>query len=212
MKKKNERGEIMIEGMIVVLVTMFLLTWLIAIGFVYYQRYLVTAITNDACARVAATYNNADGDIMMGFVSPEDITERNLYRNASETDAQFAINKEKATQYINYRLKKTNFVGTIKSVDVKMQLVNDSPLRQHIKIETEVTFNTPLGIFLDFFGMGSTNTYYSSARSDNTDIIDYMSKVDFGNYVFSGSAVSSKVVKLINSLIGVYNKFQWVQN
>lgn len=212
MMKKNERGAIMIEGMIVVLVTMMVLVWLIALGFVYYQRYLVTAITNDACTKIAATYNNADSDIVMGYIDSSDITNRNLYRTSSSSDAQYMVNKEKVEQYINYKLKKTNFSGTIKSVDVKMELVKDSPLRQHIYLETTVTFNTPLGFVLDFFGMEGVTTYYSSARSDCTDLIDYMSLVDFDNYALSGNEVSSKLVKLINSLMSVYNKFKWVKN
>jgi len=212
MTSRKERGAVMLEGMIVVLVTMMILVWLISLGFVYYQRYLVTAITNDACTKVAATYNNADSDIVMGFVNSSDITNRNLYRSVSQGDAQFSVNKEKAEQYINYRLKKTNFVGTLKSVNVKMQLVKDSPTRQHVFLETSVTFNTPLGFALDFFGMKGTQVFSSSARSDCTDVIEYMSLIDFENYVLSGGEVNSKVVKLINSLIGVYNKFQWVKH
>ena len=202
----------MIEGMIVVLVTMMILVWLISLGFVYYQRYLVTAITNDACTKVSATYNNAGSDIVMGYINSSDITNRNLYRTSSSTDSQFSVNKEKVDQYINYILKKTNFVGTIKSVDVQMELVKDSALRQHIKLETRVTFNTPLGFVLDFFGMEGVKSYYSIARSDCTDIINYMSSVDFGSYVLSGKEVNSKIINLINSLIGVYNKFKWVKD
>ena len=212
MKRGKENGAVMVEGMIVVLVTMMILVWLISLGFVYYQRYLVTAITNDACTKVAATYNNADSDIVMGYINSSDITNRNLYRTSSSMDAQFSVNKEKAEQYINYILTKTNFVGTIKKVDVKMDLVKDSALRQHIRLETAVTFNTPLGFILDLFGMDGVKTYYSTARSDCTDIINYMSSVDFGNYVLSGNEVDLKVVKLINSLMGVYNKFKWVKN
>lgn len=209
--KRNERGAIMIEGMIVVIITMIILVWLIALGFVYYQRYLVTAITNDACTKIAATYNNADSDIVMGYINSADITNRNLYRTSSTSDAQYAVNKEKVEQYINYILKKTNFVGTIKSVNVKMELVKDSAFRQHVTVETAVTFNTPFGFVLDFLGMDGVQTYYSTARSDCTDIINYMSSVDFGNYVLSGNASNSKIVKFINSLVGVYNKFKWVK-
>ena len=201
----------MIEGMIVVIITMMILVWLIALGFVYYQRYLVTAITNDACTKIAATYNNAESDIVMGYVNSSDITNRNLYRFSSYSDAQFAVNKKKVEQYINYVLTKTNFAGTIKSVEVNMELVSDSIYRKHVKLETTVTFNTPLGGALDYFGMDGTTTYYSSARSDCTDIIEYMSNVDFASYVLSGNEVNSKVIKLINKMIDLYNKFVWVE-
>lgn len=202
----------MIEGMIVVIVTMMILVWLISLGFVYYQRYLVTAITNDACTKVAATYSNAESDIVMGYIDSADITNRNLYRSTSTSDEQFKVNQQKVEEYVIYALKKTNFTGTIKDVNVKMELVNDSTLRQHIQLETTITFNTPLGFALEFFGMGDTQTYSSSARSDCTDVINYMSLVDFRNYALNGGEVSMKLVKLLNSLIEVYNKFKWVKN
>ena len=56
-KKKNcEQGEIMIEGMIVMVITMFILIWILGLGFLYYQRYVTTIVTNDAAVKIASTY------------------------------------------------------------------------------------------------------------------------------------------------------------
>ena len=34
---KNEKGAVMLEGMIIVILTMFILIWLLALGFLNYQ-------------------------------------------------------------------------------------------------------------------------------------------------------------------------------
>lgn len=200
----KEKGEVMLEGMIVTLITTFLLVWVLGLGFVYYQRYLVTAITNDAAAKVAATYNNPDSDLIMGYISTENISERDLYRHFTKNNL-YELNKAKATAYINYVLDKTNFAGTIQSVNVEMELVNDSALRKHIEITSECTFNTPFGFALDFFGMDGTTTYSCSSRADSTDISDYITTVDFASYQLGGNGVNSDVLNMINSLIGIFN-------
>lgn len=200
----KEKGEVMLEGMIVTLITTFLLVWVLGLGFVYYQRYLVTAITNDAAAKVAATYNNPDSDLIMGYISTENISERDLYRHFTKNNL-YELNKAKATAYINYVLDKTNFAGTIQSVNVEMDLVNDSALRKHIEITSECTFNTPFGFALDFFGMDGTTTYSCSSRADSTDISDYITTVDFASYQLGGNGVNSDVLNMINSLIGIFN-------
>ena len=56
-KRGRESGEVMIEGMIVLLITMIMLVWLLALGFIYYERYILTAVTNDAACKIADTYS-----------------------------------------------------------------------------------------------------------------------------------------------------------
>lgn len=36
--EKNEKGEIMLEGMIVIIITLFILIWILAVGFIYNQK------------------------------------------------------------------------------------------------------------------------------------------------------------------------------
>lgn len=203
-KSKHDAGEIMIEGTIIMVLTMLIMVWILGVGFVYYQRYLVTAITNDAAVKIAATYNNPDSDIIMGYITTENLSERDLYRNFNN-NSLFAVNESKADAYVQYLLKKTNFAGTIKEVNVEMKLVQDNALRKHVEITTICTFNTPFGSALKLFGMKDTATYKSVSRADCTDIIDYISTVDFASYQLSGAPLGSSVIKMINSLIGVFN-------
>ncbi len=201
---KDERAEVMIEGMIVMIITMFMLLWILAIGFMYYQRYTMTIVTNDAAAKIAATYHNPSSDIVLGYMKAENLSDRDLYRGYAE-NALKHVNEMKAQNYVSYVLKKTNFNGVIKDVNVKLELVQDSAFRKHVKLETACTFKTPFGEALDLFGMEGTTTYYAEARADCTDVMDYISTVDFANH-FLDKALDGKVVSLINELIKVFNR------
>lgn len=201
---KNDNGEIMLEGMIVVLITTLMLVWILGVGFLFYQKYLVTSITNDAASKVAATYNNPGSDLIMGYISTEDLAGRDLYRGFTN-NSLYEVNKGKASSYVEYRLKKTNFAGTISDVAVDLELCKDSPLRKHITVKTTCTFNTPFGIGLEIFGMDGKRTYEAYASADCTDVIDYISTVDFAASQLGGGAVNSKVITFINSLIKIFN-------
>ncbi len=202
----QDKGEVMLEGMIIIVLTMLLLVWILGVGFLYYQRFLVTSVTNDAAAKVAATFNNPESDLVMGYIEEEDLTSRDLYRGFRESQ-MLDVNQAKAEAYIKYMLKKTNFAGTIDedSVTVEVKLVPDSALRRHVRVHTVCTFNTPFGSGLEIFGMKSRATYEATARADCTDIIDYLNTSDFAEFQLSGGGISSKVVKMINSIMDIFN-------
>lgn len=52
--EKNEKGEIMLEGMIVIIITLFILIWILAVGFIYYQRYITNIVANDTAVKIAS--------------------------------------------------------------------------------------------------------------------------------------------------------------
>ncbi len=201
--KENEKGEVMLEGMIIITITIFVLIWILAIGFVYYQKYLVTAITNDATVKIAATYNKPDSDLMMGYMTSEQLTERDLYRGFNNNSLA-NVNKSKAEAYVKYCLNRTNFSGTISDVKVDMKLVHDSTHRKHVEITTICEFNTPFGSALKYFGMNSKTKYRATGRADCTDIIDYISTIDFEVKNLSDDN-GGKIIKTLNSLIRIFN-------
>ena len=210
--KKNEQGEVMLEGMIVMVITMFVLVWLLGLGFLYYQRYVTTIVTNDAAVKIATTYNNPTSDIIMGYVTTEDISNRDLYRNftvGSQSDLK-EVNKDRAQSYIKYVLNTANFAGTVKDISVELKLVSDSLVRKHIELTTVCEYNTPFGEIFEMFGMNRTAKYTVTASADYTDIADYISTVNFANSLTDGTFTSGtgfidSLVKMLNKLVEVYN-------
>lgn len=209
LKNNHESGEVMLEGMIIMCLTMFLLVWILGVGFIYYQRNVITTISNDAAVKIADTYCYPSSDLIIGYVEPENFTNRDLYRGIMG-DSLLEKNTEKAKKYIQYRLQKTNFSNVVDSVEVELEMINDSALRKHIEVTAKCTFNTPFGVALKFFGMSDKFTYQAVGRADCTDVIDYISTVDYrdnfdknlnSNFV---KAIDS-CTKLIYKLIDKYN-------
>lgn len=214
-KKSREKGAIMLEAIIVMVITMLVLVWLLAVGFIYYQRYTTTVVTNDAVVKIASTYNNPSSDIIMGYVTTEEVSGRNLYRNFTSGSASsnlLEINENRAEAYVKYILDKANFTGVVEDVDVELRLVRDSLVRKHVELKVTCTYNTPFGEALEFFGMRAADTYSVTACSDCTDVLDYYSTVHFvqtltdGTYI-DGTGIINSIVKLLNKMVQTYNQF-----
>lgn len=203
----------MIEGMIVMVITMFILIWLLGLGFLYYQRYVTTIITNDAAVKIASTYNNPTSDIIMGYVTTKDLSNRDLYRNFSSGSSSSKLceeNEGRAESYVKYILDKANFTGVVKDVKVSLKLVSDSAVRKHIELTTTCEYNTPFGEIFEMFGMDRTAKYQVTASADYTDIADYISTVDFIKSLSDGTFTEGmgfvdSLIKMLNKFVGVYN-------
>ena len=207
--RKGTTGEVMLEGMIIVILTLFILIWILGLGFVYYQKYVTTVATNDAVVKIASTYHNPSSDIVMGFVTSEALGSRPLYRNFPSSTLK-NTNEDRAEAYIRYSLERVNVTGAVKDVNVTMKYVQDSYVRAHVEITTTCTFNTPFGIGLEMFGMNATPTYQATACADCTDYIDAISTLNYEkawkNGTFTaGMGVIDKFVKAINKFVSVLN-------
>jgi len=203
----------MVEGMIVLFMTMFILIWILGLGFLYYQRYVTTVVTNDAAVKIASTYNNPTSDIIMGYVTTEDISNRDLYRGftvGSNSSDLHTVNEDRAESYVKYVLDTANFAGTVKDVDVELKMVSDSAVRKHIELTTVCEYNTPFGEIFEMFGMGRTAKYTVTASADYTDMADFVSTVNFSKSLTDGTFTSGmgfidSLIGMINTLVEVYN-------
>ena len=51
--RTEERGSLMLDGMIAMLITIMVLVFLMSIGFLFYQQWTVSMVANDTAARLA---------------------------------------------------------------------------------------------------------------------------------------------------------------
>ena len=56
MNKKNESGEIMLEAVFCIIVTLFVVMFLLGIGFVLYQHTVVSIVNNEVAEEISHTY------------------------------------------------------------------------------------------------------------------------------------------------------------
>lgn len=201
-RKSADSGEVMIEGMIVMVITMLMLVWVLGVGFIYYQKYIVRTVTNDAATKIASTYDAPTSDIIMGFIKSSDLSKRELYGSPDLTE----VNTARAESYIRYTLDKTNFSGVIEDTDVELEYISDNLGRSHVKVTTECTFNTPFGEGLEIFGMSPDITYSVTSYAESTSLHDYVSSVELADALtdgtfLSGSGFVEKTVNMLNSFI-----------
>lgn len=199
----KESGELMLEGMIVMIITMLMLVWILGVGFLYYQKYTVRIVTNDVAKKLAATYDTPSCDIIMGYISQEDLVR---FETELPGDDATRVNKLRAESYVNYILDRANLYGTVKEAKVTVIPTKDALNRSHIQITTECTFNTPFGQGLDFFGMSGEVTYVVTAYADSTSLKNHIAAVSLADMLtdgtfLSGTGLIEKVVKMVNSLI-----------
>ncbi|MBR4733742.1 MAG: hypothetical protein IK081_13340 [Lachnospiraceae bacterium] len=215
--KHGESGEVMLEGVIIMTITIFILIWLMGMAFLYYQRYVTTIVTNDAAVKVAATYTNPTSDLVMGYVSSEDISNKDLFRSLVESFATpgstAAVNKDRARSYILYMLNRVNFNGIIQDVTVDMNVVNDTMSRSHIVITSTCEFKTPLGDVFSMFGLSRTQKYQVVSTAEYLDFSEFASTLGTAKYFENlGPLGNNKLVKsatkLIKSITTYYNKIR----
>lgn len=204
---RKESGAIMLEGMIVIIITMLMLVWILGVGFLYYQKYTVRIVTNDVAKKLASTYDAPSSDIIMGYESQEDITKKRMELPANST----RVNQLRAESYVKYILDKANFYGTVQGVKVTVEPTKDAFSRSHIKVTTECTFKTPFGEGLEFMGMSSVITYSVTAYAESTSMKDHIAAITMADALtdgtlLAGTGLVEKTVKMINSFISTYKQ------
>ena len=66
---RDERGALMLDGMIAMTVTILMLVFLMSFGFLLYQQWMVSNIANDTATRIAQSYAYPNTDPVIGYVN-----------------------------------------------------------------------------------------------------------------------------------------------
>lgn len=186
--------------MIVVIFTLLMLVWILGVGFLYYQKYTVRIVTNDVAKKIAATYEFPTTDIIMGYVSRNDVIKKSVYDYASLDD-----NQERCQSYVNYMMDRTNLYGTVENIEVTIDHQTDGLGRSHVSVTTVCIFDTPFGEVLEYFGMSGLNTYKVTSYADSTDLSQYISAVTTADMLTGGSII--KMPKIVTSTVSMIKEF-----
>jgi len=207
MKKglKNEKGEVMLESLIVYSVTIFLLFFILAIFSVLFQRWNIQTIANESATRVAQTYKLMDADVDTGYVSKSEVAEVREYRYIwKNTELQNSA-KTKIEDYASERLKKTTFTKNVTEPQFDIKVVNDSLSRRHVEVKITGEYAVPFVQALSYFGFDSTTKYEVTAYADCVDIIDYVNTVDYVETQTSLNQFGSKTIGLVNAILKLFD-------
>ena len=211
-KLKNEDGEIMLEALIVYSVTIMLLFLILAIFSLFYQRWNIQVIANEAATKVGQNYRYllATGgvDEYSGAVADKSaVTAISEYRYLF-SDKVEATAVTVATDHAKNRLAHTSYVKNVDGPNVSVEVVNDSLARKHVEVTLSGSYKVPLGEIFSFFGMKDVIEYKTVGYADCVDIINYMNTVDFTDNLLNKNVLGSELYKSINMIIGLIDSIR----
>ncbi|MGN0488109.1 MAG: TadE/TadG family type IV pilus assembly protein [Ruminococcus sp.] len=204
--KSNKSGEITIEAMLVTIPTIFVLLFLISLGFLLYQHWNMQIAVDDAASKIAGTYAVLDADDKTGNVNAEGYRNVQCYRNLQigffgSAGDYIKSSEKRVNEYLVKRLNKTSFAKSIGDPTIDFEIVKDGYARKHISITAKSTFRIPFSEGLELFGMSGKREYTATASADCVDMLDYVNAVKFAEV--APSYIDSKVADAVTEWMKV---------
>lgn len=206
---KDDKGELMMEALIVYTITIFLLFFILAIFSALFQRWNLQIIANEAAARMAQTYRLDAADASSGYITEKDLVEISPYRYLHRVDSENGLKiktEKKISEYAGWRLARTTYTKNVSEPKCSIVKVTpDAMGRRHLVLTITGEYAVPFGEALAFFGFSGTIEYEVTAYADCIDIIDYINLVDYVDEQTSLKIFSSKLIGLIDSVLSLFD-------
>ncbi len=204
-KRKSERGEVMLESLIVYSITIFLLFFILAIFSVLFQRWNIHTVANESVTRVAQTYKFIEADADTGYISEDKVTEVRPYRYIWNKEELENSASDKIKDYAKNRLSRTTYTKNVVEPSFEILVEKDALARRHLAVKITGEYSVPFGQALSYFGFESTTKYEVTAYADCVDISDYLTTIDFVESRVNSSDFGSETVGLINAVLDLFN-------
>lgn len=202
----NRNGEITIESMLVIIPIIFVMLFLLSLGFLLYQQWNIQIAADDAASKIAGSYSMLGADNKTGAIVLEDYLDVDLYRNidlgiiGSATKYENK-NKERITDYVTGRLSGTSFSNAVGTPDIKCEIVKDGYARKHLEITYTATYKIPFGEGMEVLGMDGERTFTATGSAECTDMMDYINAVQVAEV--APSYFSCKTLDAVESWMNV---------
>lgn len=201
---RSEHGMEALEGLLVITLTLFVLFYIWAFGFLLYQNWAVQYVATDTASRIAQTYAYDYADPITGFISTAASAQLSPYRYDENLDE---INANRAGKYAEYCLKNTGFSKS-RGMEISVKTVTDSIAQRHIEVTVTATYEIPFGFAMKFFGQSPYRQFSATGRAACVDVKNYIYTVKtintFGSII--GKGVDSSLVKSIEKTISLIKK------
>lgn len=206
---KEDGGSMMIDGMIAMLFTILILVFLMSIGFLFYQQWIVSQVANDTATRVAQSYVYPNTDPIMGYINVDQIADVPIFRYIGTypvgekhylRGGLADENSEKGEKVADWALKQSSLAYPVSDPVIQVETVYDSLARRHVEVTITAEYEIPLGGALQYFGLDKTITYTATGEAVCIDILDYVNTVDSVRAI-SQNVYGSTTMQAINAII-----------
>lgn len=200
---REDNGSLMLDGMIVMLMTIMILVFLLGFGFLLYQQWAVSNIANDTAVRIAQSYVYPDTDPVIGYVNVDLIEGVPLFRYAG--NKLMKKNESKGQKYAAWSLEKSSFAYPVAPPNIRVDTKYDGLARRHVEVVIQAEYEIPFGGALEYFGLSRTVTYTGTGEAVCVDILDYVNTVDSVKSLMN-QTYGSKAVGAGKAVLGMIKK------
>ena len=212
---RDERGEIVIESMLVLTTVLFVLVFLLNLGFFYYQQWNVQITANETASKVAEVYPIIESKLSEGVSDYNQIMKIEKYRNLLSKDKYTGENRARGKEYGRKYISLVSLSYGIGEPEIQIKTVEDAFASKHIEAKVKATYRLPFSEGFQFFGFKPTYEFEGTGFAVVSDLSDYLGTVNFLENLDSimhfddlgiTSAINS-VLGLISSIVQCIKSF-----
>lgn len=201
MKSKTEKmqsGELLIEFTITLVTTIFILLFLLSLGFYFYQNTIYGIVANETITEISDTYK-FDGAVKAENISKDNLKDLKNFRMVRSWLGKTTSDryKERIEKIVRERIETTSLSMNKKDEvnKVELKVKSDKFGRCHLELTIESNAKIFLGGVLEFFGFDSDVKITTVAIGECYDLSAHMNTVRYINFLSNNA--NDKVSKLI---------------
>ena len=217
--KKDESGEIAIESMLVLITVLFILVFLMNLGFFFYQRWNVQIVANDTASKVAEIYPLLDSSLGQGVTDYDQVMGVAKYRSSSligvTKERYKEENQNRGEDYGKRYISLVSLSYGMGEPEVQVRVVEDAFASKHIETTVKATYTLPFSEGFRVFGFKTSYEFEGMGYAVVSDLSDYLGMV---NYLANLDSIMhfddlsitraiNSVLRLISSIVSCIKTF-----
>ena len=215
--RADEGGELMIESILVMIPTLFVLVFILCLGFFFYQQWNVQVTANETASKVAEVYPLLESELKTGaseFAQVEAIA-KYRYLHIISGDKYASQNTTRGKTYGKKYLSLVSLAYPEKTPEIEVKTVEDAYACRHVVVTVTGNYRLPFGEGFEVFGLKSSYQFSGHGEAVCTDLCDYLGGVNYLANLerllrpneFSGYKAVNSILSMIKKIAEAIDRF-----
>lgn len=182
----DERGEIMLEAVIIIVPVLILLFVLLSLSFFFYQEAMIHTMATEIAENIAKNYKFTDLPMESQSLRLGDVNNTKMFRMTFEQKNVNDAHQGRANGYVQDRASFTGMGLHPQSANVSCEIHSTGIGRAYVKVTVSQKTDFFLSGILEMTGVADEETLFSSTvYAECTDFTAYTSLMNFDVYCSS---------------------------
>lgn len=182
-KSENQRGEIMLEASIILVLVLIMLFAILSLTFFYYQEALMVTIATETASDIGKNYKFADIGIGDNDISLTDVENAKMFRMSFAKNSLERAHKTRAQNYGNWRISLATLGFNSGDLHADCEIKYSGLGRAYVEVTVSQNTDFFLSGVLEMLHIVDDNQLFSaSVTAECADLMAYTSMVNFVEY------------------------------